>query len=462
MQKNVKPFGMKDKLGYMFGDLGNGFSFALSSVFFMKFYTDVMGVSPASVGLMMLLAKIIDAFTDVGMGQIVDRTPPTKDGKFLPWIRRIAGPVALASFLLYPTYFKDMSMAFKMVWMYGTYILWGSIAYTAINIPYGSMASAVSENPDHRTHLSTWRTIGSQAGNFIIAVIGPMFVYYTDQNGHELLSGNKMTIFALVCSILAIITYMLCFKLTTERVKIPRSEEKFSFLETFKVMFSSRALIGLILASLFFLLSVMAVSGMNSYLYPNYFQNVKAMSFVGTSQMVITLLMATVVPKLSAKFGKKEVTVFGLSLSAISYLLAYFLQTSNVKTFIFFVILFQIGTAFQGITSWAMIIDVIDDLEVNKGRRDDGAIYGAFSFSRKLGQAAASGLTGFLLTAINYSVESKFDPQVTAGIYNISTLLPAVTLILATLAYLVIYPLNRQKVYDNAKYLHEKRLKSGE
>lgn len=457
MQKKVKPFGISDKVGYMFGDLGNGFSFALSSVFFMKFYTDVMGVSPASVGLMMLVAKVIDAFTDIGMGQIVDRTPPTKDGKFLPWIRRIAGPVALASFLLYPTYFKDMPMAVKLVWMYGTYILWGSIAYTAINIPYGSMASAVSENPDHRTHLSTWRTIGSQIGNFIIAVIGPMFVYYKDQNGHEILSGNKMAIFALACSILAIIAYMLCFKLTTERVKIPKSDEKFSFIATFKVMFSSRALIGLILASLFFLLSVMAVSGMNSYLYPNYFRNVKAMSFVGTSQMVITLLMATIVPKLSAKFGKKEVTVFGLLISAASYLAAYFLQLTDVRIYIFLVVLFQIGTTFQGITSWAMIIDVIDDLEVNKGRRDDGAIYGAFSFSRKLGQAAASGLTGFLLTSINYSAASKFDPQVTAGIYNISTLLPAVTILLAAIVYLVIYPLGRQKVYENAKYLHEKR-----
>lgn len=459
MQKNIRPFGRRDKLGYMFGDLGNGFSFALSSVFFMKFYTDVMGVSPASVGLMMLVAKIVDAFTDVGMGQIIDRTPPTENGKFLPWIKRISGPVALASFLLYPTYFKDMSMTFKMVWMYGTYILWGSIAYTAINIPYGSMASAISENPDDRTHLSTWRTIGGQLGNFIIAVIGPMFVYYKDQSGHEILSGNKMTIFALVCSILAIITYMLCFKLTTERVKIPKSNEKFSFIETFKVMFSSRALIGLILASLFFLLSVMAVNGMNSYLYPNYFRNVKAMSFVGTSQMVITLLMATIVPKLSAKFGKKEVTVFGLLLSSLSYFVAYFLQFTDVKMFIICVILFQIGTAFQGITSWAMIIDVIDDLEVSKGRRDDGAIYGAFSFSRKLGQAAASGLTGFLLTAINYSIESKFDPEVTAGIYNISTLLPAVTIFLAALVYLVIYPLGRQKVYENARYLHEKRQK---
>lgn len=457
MERNIKPFGMKDKLGYMFGDLGNCFSFALSSIFFMKFYTDVMGVSPAAVGLMMLVSKIVDAFTDIGMGQIVDRTPPTKDGKFLPWIKRIAGPVALASFLLYPSYFKDMSMGFKLVWMYGTYILWGSIAYTAINIPYGSMASAISENPDHRTHLSTWRTIGSQLGNFIIAVVGPMFVYYQDQNGHEILSGAKMMYFALACSILGIIAYIFCFKLTTERVKIPKSDEKFSFIGTFKVMFSSRALIGLILASLFYLLAVMAVGGMNSYLYPNYFRSVKAMSFVGTTQMVITLAMATIVPKLSAKFGKKEVTVFGLLLSAASYFTAYFLQLEDVKVFIFLVILFQIGTIFQGITSWAMIIDVIDDLEVSKGRRDDGAIYGAFSFSRKLGQAAASGLTGFLLTMINYSPESKFDPQVTAGIYNIATLLPAVTILLAAIVYLVIYPLNKEKVYDNAEFLHNKR-----
>lgn len=459
MKTRTKPFGMSDKLGYMFGDLGNGFSFALSSVFFMKFYTDVMGVSPVAIGAMMLLAKIIDAFTDIGMGQIVDRTPPTKDGKFLPWMRRVAGPVALASFLLYPVWFKDAPMSLKVVWMYVTYILWGSISYTAINIPYGSMASAISENPDHRTELSTWRTIGSQLGQFVIAVVGPMFVYYTDKSGNEILSGTAMSKFALFCSIMAIITYLLCFHLTTERVKIPVSKEKFSFIDTFKVMFSSRALIGLILASLFYLLSVMTVNGMNSYLYPNYFNDVKAMSFIGTSQMVITLLMAAVVPKLSAKFGKKEVTIFGLLLAGIFYTIAYFLKLSNVKIFIFFVIIYQIGMAFQGITSWAMIIDVIDDLEVIKDRRDDGAIYGAFSFSRKLGQAAASGLTGFLLGLINYGPQTKFDPAVTSGIYSISTILPAVTILISALIYIFIYPLNREKVYKNATILHEKRIK---
>ena len=106
----VRPFGIKDKLGYMFGDFGNDFTFLLSAMFLLKFYTDVMGVSAALVGLMMMAARFVDAITDVTMGQIVDRSRPGKKGKFAPWLRRMCGPVALASFLMYATWFKDMPM----------------------------------------------------------------------------------------------------------------------------------------------------------------------------------------------------------------------------------------------------------------------------------------------------------------------------------------------------------------
>ena len=142
----VRPFGIKDKLGYMFGDFGNDFTFLLSAMFLLKFYTDVMGVSAALVGLMMMAARFVDAITDVTMGQIVDRSRPGKKGKFAPWLRRMCGPVALASFLMYATWFKDMPMGFKIFWMFFTYLLWGSICYTGINIPYGSMASAISDS----------------------------------------------------------------------------------------------------------------------------------------------------------------------------------------------------------------------------------------------------------------------------------------------------------------------------
>ena len=121
---NTKPFGMKDKIGYMFGDFGNDFTFLLSSGFMLKFYTDVMGISGGSVGALMIAARFIDAVTDISMGQIVDRTRPTKDGKFKPWLKRMCGPVAISSFLIYQSGFANMSYFFRVLWMIFTYILW--------------------------------------------------------------------------------------------------------------------------------------------------------------------------------------------------------------------------------------------------------------------------------------------------------------------------------------------------
>ena len=202
----VRPFGMRDKLGYMFGDFGNDFTFMLSSSFMMVFYTDIMGVPAAIVGLLMMVARFVDAFTDVAMGQIVDRAKPTKDGRFRPWIKRMCGPVAIASFLIYQSEFAGMPMAFKVVWMFVTYILWGSIFYTSINIPYGSMASAISPEANDRTQLSTFRSIGATLANLVIGTATPLLAYET-VNGAPQLSGSRMLFMAGLFSVCAIICY---------------------------------------------------------------------------------------------------------------------------------------------------------------------------------------------------------------------------------------------------------------
>ena len=113
-KKEVRPFGIRDKMGYLFGDFGNDFTFILSSSFLLKFYTDIMGVNAAVVGLVMMIARFVDAFTDVAMGRICDRTKPGKNGKFRPWIRRMCGPVAIASFLIYQSSLSGMPMGFKI------------------------------------------------------------------------------------------------------------------------------------------------------------------------------------------------------------------------------------------------------------------------------------------------------------------------------------------------------------
>ena len=96
-EKEFKPFGLADKIGYMFGDFGNDFTFIFASLFLMVFYTKVLGISAGVVGVMFVVVRLLDAVTDVTMGRIVDRMRPGKDGRFRPWIRRMCGPVALVS-----------------------------------------------------------------------------------------------------------------------------------------------------------------------------------------------------------------------------------------------------------------------------------------------------------------------------------------------------------------------------
>jgi len=457
MKDRSQTITFSDKIGYLFGDFGNDFTFILASTFLLKFYTDVMGISAFIVGLMMMLSRITDAFTDVAMGQICDRSRPGKRGKFAPWIKRICGPVALASFLMYAVWFKDMPMPFKIFWMFFTYFLWGSVTYTAINIPYGSMASAITAEPRERAILSNFRSIGATLANAVIGVVIPLVVYYTDEAGNTVLSGSRMAYAALFCSIGAVICYLFCYYMTTERVKIKAVTEPFSLSKLIREMANNRALIGIVVSALLLLLAQLTISGMGNYIYPNYFGQKEALSIANFATTGITLVLAIFTVPLSARIGKKELSTAGALIGAGALFAAFFLHTENVWIWIGLYTLSFLGIAFFNLLCWAMITDVIDDAEVKSGVRSDATIYAVYSFARKLGQAAASGLTGGLLTLIGYRAATAFDQKVVDGIYNITCLVPAVGFILLAAALWFLYPLDKKRVEENARILKEKR-----
>ena len=159
--KKVPAFGLRDKIGYMFGDFGNDFSFILASNYLMVFYTKVLGLSGFVVGLLFMGARIVDAFTDVTMGRIVDHMDSKEDGRFRPWIKWMCIPVALSSTIMYFYFVRDWAYWAKLTYVIVTYLLWSSFCYTGINIPYGSMASVISPDVQHRASLSTFRSIGA-------------------------------------------------------------------------------------------------------------------------------------------------------------------------------------------------------------------------------------------------------------------------------------------------------------
>ena len=460
MATNTKKFGMVDKLGYMFGDFGNDLTFILSSMMLMKFYSDVMGVSVALVGTMMMVARFVDAFTDVAMGQIVDRSRPGKKGKFLPWIRRMCGPVAVASFLMYASWFQDMSMGFKIGWMFVTYLLWGSVFYTSINIPYGSMASALSADPKERAQLSSFRTIGATIAGSVIGIVLPLIVYYQDEAGNQILSGPKTTLAAGIFSVGAVICYLLCYFMSTERVKVEQKTEKFNFKALVKGLVTNKALVGIVICSILMLLVQLTMQSMSTYVYPNYFGNVQAQSVAGVVGLVMTLLLSTVVVKLQVKMGRKELAIAGSLFGAVIFFITWLTHTKNAWLYVGLYALAYLGLAAFSLICWAMITDVIDDTEVRTGERSDGTIYAVYSFARKLGQAASAGVTGALLGLIGYSAETAFEPAVTEGIFNLACLIPTGGFILLAAALWFFYPLNKKRVEDNAKILAEKAEKA--
>ncbi len=456
---SVRPFGMKDKIGYMFGDFGNDFTFILSSSFMLKFYTDVMGIPAAVVGVLMMAARFVDAVTDVTMGQIVDRSKPTKDGKFRPWIKRMCGPVAIASFLIYQSEFAGMAYGFKVAWMVVTYILWGSIFYTSINIPYGSMASAVSDDPKDRADLSKWRSLGATLAGPVIGVGTPLFAYQT-VNGNTVLSGSRMTVIAGVFGVLAIICYLLCFNLIRERVEVPANTQKINVGSMIKSIFTNRSLLGIIAAAILLLLAMLGMQGLAGYVFPNYYGSASAQSMSALAGSVIMLVIcAPFASRLAGKFGKKELSIASCLFGAAIYLVCLVVKPANAMVYVGFYALAYMGLGFFNTVIWAMITDVIDDAEVKNGIREDGTIYSVYSFARKLGQAFSSGLVGALLSMIGYTEATAFDPVVTEKIFNISCIVPAVGLAAVALALFFIYPLSKKKVEENVEVLRARRSK---
>ena len=457
----VRPFGFRDKLGYLLGDFGNDFTFILSSSFLMKFYTDVMGVPGGIVGAIMMIARIVDAFTDVTMGRICDRSKMTPVGKFKPWIRRMCAPVAISSFLIYQSGLAGLSLPIKIVYLFVTYILWGSIFYTSINIPYGSMASAISAEPGDRQSLSSFRTMGGTLAGVVIGAGIPM-IAYDKVDGNPVLNGGRFTFIAGVFSILAVVCYLLCYYLTTERVKpeVDLSQQKQdNVFVMLKKSLTNRALISIIAASIVMLLAQLTMQGMANYVYPNFYNNTTAQS-LSTFMMMGGMILAAIFAKpLANRFGKAEIGAASNGLAAIVCTILLVLRPENVWVYVGIQTICWIGLGMFSMVCWAPITDVIDATELQNGVREDGSIYALYSFARKLGQAASSGLTGGLLTLIGYTQATAFDKNVVNGIYNISCAVPAIGFALLAVILWFWYPLNKKTVDANVAAL---KVKHGE
>ncbi len=153
-----------EKIGYALGDGAANIAWRGVATFLFIFYTDVFGLNPAAVGLLMLIARSSDGISDVLMGIIGDRTR-SKYGKFRPWILWTAIPLGVILSMLFTS--PDLGPTGKIIYAYTTYIIF-TLVYTANNIPYGALMAVMTGDNKERTSLGSFRMVGAFAGGMLV------------------------------------------------------------------------------------------------------------------------------------------------------------------------------------------------------------------------------------------------------------------------------------------------------
>lgn len=460
--KEIRPFGVKDKFAYMMGDLGCNAVLSLSSSYLLIFYTKVMGVSGAIVGTIFMLARFVDAFTDMGMGRIVDTHANKKGERFRPWIAYMSIPLLISNCLMYNYWLADANMTVKIVWLVVTYILFGSICYTAVNIPYGAMSNVITDDSAERASLSTWRNMGAQLAGVILGVMIPMLVYVKDAEGNSVASGPKFFSTSILLGIIAVVALFICYKGSVERIQIQNKEEKKEknkagakvIIECFK----DKTLLKYFGFNIFVYAATQVFMTFNQFIFLDYFGNT---SLSGLASLVLfagMVLSAPFASALSKKYGKKELSVVGLAISSVAYGIMWFAHIKSVAIYFVIVFISFFGLGLVTMVSYALVNDCIDNHFLESGDRVEGTVYAMASFVRKMAGAVCTGIGGWGLALIHYDEAAIVQTEaVKNGIYNISVGLPTICFVLS-FVFMLIFPLTKKKVEENRMKLEKMRL----
>ncbi len=468
MEKKSQTHGIKfiDQFGYALGDMGGVLTFSLIGAFQNQFYTGVLGLDPAKIALIILLVRIWDAINDPMWGAFVDSRKPTKHGRFRPYILGFAVPLAISSILMF-TKFPGWSQTAYLVYAFITYVFY-EMMYTAVNIPYGSLASVITDDEKERSSLSMWRSIGAGIGGLPATILLPMFIYNvtgTTATGEEIkvIDSTKFTVSVIIFGVISIIAFFAHFKLTKERIVAPpKVRGDYNVWRSVFDLLKSRPYVMVCLASMLLVGYQFYYQSTYTYLFTDFYHKPELYSMVTICTYLPMAIFIPFMNKLIDKFGKKELCTVGMAVSAVANLILFFIKTANPYVFLAFTFVSGLGLTFLVLEIWALAMDVIDYHELKTHRCEEGTAYAVFSFMRKLGQALAGVGLNVLLVFINYDVDAAkqgvaLSEDVVNKIYDISTLVPAIALSLCALILGFGYNLSKDKLQKMHEQLNEYR-----
>jgi glycoside/pentoside/hexuronide:cation symporter, GPH family len=453
---------IKEKLAYGCGDFASSMFWKLFSMFLLFFYTDVFGISAAAVGTMFLVTRIWDALVDPMVGVIADRTT-TRWGKFRPYLLFGAVPFAIFAMLTFIT--PNFDPTGKLIYAYITYNFMMMI-YSTVNVPYASLMGVMTNVPDERTSLASFRFIGAFSGGIVVAATANYLVEFFG-NGGNTASGYFWTVS--IYSILAAIFFVLTFAGTRERLEPPKVK-KSKLKDDLKDIKGNGPWFLMLGAAISVLIFNSLRDGSILYYFKYYIKD-QSINFFGTdyhfsqsflasaymSIWLATNIIGVVLTKpVSHKIGKKNTFILSVTTSAFLSFIIFFLQPHQIILIFLANILIGISAGIIFPLIWSMYADIADYSEWKTGRRATGLIFSSSSMSQKFGWTLGGALSGWLLSAFGFIANVEQSETALLGIRLMLSVFAGIGALLG-LIFIYFYPLKESFMVEVTAQLEKMR-----
>jgi len=444
----IQKLSVGEKTGYALGDMAANFVFQAMLALQLDYYTHTFGLTAAQAGTLFLVVGLGVACFNPVMGVIADRTT-SRWGKFRPWLLWTAVPFGIISILTFTT--PQLSPGAKLIYAWITYILL-RVIYTVNNVPYASLTAVMTQDPDERTSISSYRQIAANSAGFIVQSLAvPMVAFLGRGNDAR---GYQLTMGAL--SVLSIVFFVITFFVTKERIQ-PDPQQETSLGQDLSDLFSSQPWVVLFLATLFYFAAILVRGNVMLPYFRYVAGNATLFAWFNGFGLASLLLGVAFSTAVSVRVGKRQLFIASMVLTGIFAAALYVIPPHATNIIIAVEVLRQFSFGLSGPILWAMMGDVADYGEWKTGRRATGTVTGGIVFALWAGLALGGAIAGWLLSA--YGLVSQSDVQtvgaqrgilLTASIY-------ASLFFFAVAACLFFYPLSREKTQSIANDLTERR-----
>jgi len=399
--------------GYFSYAVGQCLSFGLVGSFILYFYTDILGISPAAAGIIFLVARIWDAVNDPIIAGYMD-TLNFKRGKFKPYLMFV--PLLIAAVTAISFIGMDLPASTKVAYAAITYISWGMI-YTISDVPFWTMSSVISQDPQERAKAVTVAMLGVNIGIAGASILFPLFTAFFAATSTT--KGYMEGTIALM--LVALPLMMIGSRQLKERVK-SNPADKITILDSFRVVKTNKPL-AFVLAAFFCNVFFNLSTGLYIYFFTYNMGNAELLSVMGTIGMV-TSMACLLMPVLTKHFRKRDLFIILATIEIVLRIGFYFSGYQNLLVvFVFLALIHTVNVITNPIVS-AMLSETIEYAELKSGRRCAAIAFSGQTFTGKLAWAIAGGISGSLLIWLGYQPNTSQTQETLDGLFMYITLLP--------------------------------------